>query len=47
MHAFYDYFLFLDFVPGIWLGGVITLGVAIIFARTAILEHLAASPFKK
>ena len=47
MHAFYDYFLFLDFVPGIWLGGVATLGVAILFARMAILEHLAASPFKK
>ena len=47
MHAIYDYFLFLDFVPGIWLGGIITLGVAILFSRMAIIEHLEASPFKK
>ena len=47
MHAIYDYFLFLDFVPGIWIGGIITLGVAILFSRMAILEHLEASPFKK
>ena len=46
-HAFYDYFLFLDFVPGIWGGGFVTLFIAIVFAKNAIIEHLKASPFKK
>jgi RsiW-degrading membrane proteinase PrsW (M82 family) len=46
-HAFYDYFLFLDFVPGIWVGGFITLLIAFIIAKNSIIEHIKASPFKK
>jgi len=46
-HALYDYFLFLDFVPGLWIGGFVTLYIAFIFAKKAIAEHLESSPFKK
>ena len=43
----YGYFLFLDFVPGLWLGGLVTLYIAFIFAKKSIVEHLESSPFKK
>ena len=46
-HAFYDYFLYLDFVPGLWIGGFLTLIIAIVYAKNAIIEHLDSSPFKK
>ena len=46
-HAFYDYFLYLDFVPGLWVGGFVTLIIAIVYAKNAIIEHLNSSPFKK
>ena len=46
-HAFYDYFLYLDFVPGLWIGGFVTLIIAIVYAKNAIIEHLDSSPFKK
>lgn len=45
-HAMYDYFLFIDFVPGIWIGGIVTLIIAVFIAKKSILEHLNASPFK-
>lgn len=44
-HTLYDYFLFIDFVPGIWIGGMVTLIIAIFIAKKAIVEHLNASPF--
>ena len=44
-HALYDYFLFLDFISGIWIGGIITLLVAILIAKKSIESHLSASPF--
>jgi RsiW-degrading membrane proteinase PrsW (M82 family) len=44
-HGLYDYFLFITFVPGIWIGAVISLIVAIILSRKAIRIHQAASPF--
>ena len=46
-HAFYDYFLFLDFIPGIWIGGFVTLFIAFLVAKKSIIEHISASPFKK
>jgi RsiW-degrading membrane proteinase PrsW (M82 family) len=46
-HALYDYFLFIDFVPGVWIGGIITLAIALIIAKKSIQEHMSASPFKK
>mgnify|MGYP000846404609 CR=1 FL=1 len=45
-HALYDYFLFLDFVPGIWIGGIITLMVALYISKNSIISHMNASPFK-
>lgn len=44
-HALYDYFLFLDFISGIWIGGIITLLVAILIAKKSIESHLSATPF--
>ena len=44
-HALYDYFLFLDFISGIWIGGIITLLMAILIAKKSIESHLSASPF--
>ncbi len=46
-HAFYDYFLFLENIPGIWVGGFATLLIAFFIAKNSIIEHLKASPFKK
>lgn len=44
-HGAYDYFLFISFVPGIWLGAFISLAVAIYLSRKAIRAHQNASPF--
>lgn len=46
-HGIYDYFLFIDFVPGIWIGGIATLIIALFIAKKSIIEHMSASPFKK
>ena len=46
-HALYDYFLFMNIVPGMFIGGFVTLYIAFIFAKKAIVEHLESSPFKK
>lgn len=44
-HGAYDYFLFISFVPGIWIGAVVSLLVALFLSRKAIRIHQAASPF--
>lgn len=44
-HGLYDYFLFITFVPGIWIGAAVSLIVGIILSRRAIRIHQAASPF--
>ncbi len=44
LHAFYDYFLYLDFLPGLWIGGILTLVLALFFAKSAIIEHLGSKP---
>jgi len=46
-HALYDYFLFIDFIPGVWIGGIATLVIALFIAKKSIKEHMSASPFKK
>ena len=46
-HALYDYFLFLDFIPGIWIGGIGTLLLALYISKNSIVSHLKASPFNK
>ena len=47
IHALYDYFLFIDFVQGVWIGGILTLIVALYIAKKSIQEHMSASPFKE
>lgn len=44
-HGAYDYFLFISFIPGIWLGALASLIVAIILSRKAIQLHQQSSPF--
>ncbi|MBL7852275.1 MAG: PrsW family intramembrane metalloprotease [Cyclobacteriaceae bacterium] len=46
-HGAYDYFWFISFVPGIWLGAIASLVVGIWLARKAIRIHQEASPFRK
>lgn len=44
-HGAYDYFWFISFVPGIWVGGIASLVVGFIFSRKAIRLHQQVSPF--
>jgi len=44
-HGAYDYFLFISFVPGIWLGAIVSLVLGIYLSRKAIKIHQIASPF--
>jgi len=44
-HGIYDYFWFIAFVPGIWIGAVVSLVIATILSRKAIRLHQQASPF--
>jgi RsiW-degrading membrane proteinase PrsW (M82 family) len=46
-HGVYDYFLFISFIPGIWLWSFVSLAVAFILARKAIHLHQQDSPFKE
>jgi protease PrsW len=46
-HGAYDYFQFIAFVPGIWLGAFVSLVIGIILARKAIHIHQVASPFQE
>src|SRR5690606_22998080 len=38
-HGAYDFFLFIDFVPGIWGGAFVSLLVGIVLSRRAIKSH--------
>ncbi len=44
-HGIYDYFLFISFVPGIWIWSFVSLAVAFVLARKAVRLHQQASPF--
>ena len=46
LHGAYDFFLFINYIPGIGIGAFISLIVAIILSRKAIKAHQAISPFK-
>jgi RsiW-degrading membrane proteinase PrsW (M82 family) len=46
-HGVYDYFLFISFVPGIWLWSALSLIVAFVLSGKAIRIHQDASPFRK
>ena len=45
-HGSYDFFLFIDFVPGIWIGAFLSLVVGILLSRKAIKKHQERSHFK-
>ena len=45
-HGAYDFFLFIDFVPGIWVGAFISLFIGILLSRRAILRHQNISYFR-
>ncbi len=45
-HGAYDFFLFIDFIPGIWVGAFISLFIGILLSRRAILKHQQNSTFK-
>jgi RsiW-degrading membrane proteinase PrsW (M82 family) len=45
-HGTYDFFLFIDFIPGIWVGAFISLLIGIILSRKAIRIHQNNSVFK-
>ena len=38
-HGSYDYFWYISFVPGIWIGAVVSLGLTIILGRKAMRMH--------
>ena len=45
-HGAYDFFLFIDFVPGIWVGAFISLFIGLFLSRKAIKKHQNNSKFK-
>lgn len=45
-HGSYDFFLFIDFVPGIWVGAFASLFIGIVLSRKAIKKHQDISQFK-
>lgn len=38
-HGAYDFFLFIDFIPGIWIGAFVSLLVGVLLSRKAIKNH--------
>ena len=45
-HGAYDFFLFIDFVPGIWSGAFLSLLIGVLLSRKAIRKHQERSHFK-
>ncbi|WP_341216205.1 YhfC family glutamic-type intramembrane protease [uncultured Wocania sp.] len=45
-HGAYDFFLFIDFVPGIWVGAFVSLFIGIVLSKKAIKRHQENSNFK-
>lgn len=45
-HGAYDFFLFINFVPGIWVGAIVSLFIGIVLSRKAIKKHQQDSQFK-
>jgi len=45
-HGAYDFFLFISWIPGIWLGALVSLIVALILSRRAMKIHRESSPFQ-
>ncbi len=45
-HGAYDFFLFIDFIPGIWIGAFVSLAIGVVLSRNAIKSHQNNSHFK-
>lgn len=45
-HGAYDFFLFINFIPGVWTGAFISLIVGVILSKKAIKRHQLISQFK-
>ena len=45
-HGLYDFFLFINFIPGIWVGAFVSLFIGIILSRKAIKKHQKDSYFR-
>ncbi len=45
-HGAYDFFLFIPFVPGIWAGAFVSLGIGLLLSRKAMKIHQNNSNFK-
>jgi protease PrsW len=46
-HGAYDYFWFINYVPGVWIGAIVSLFVGVILSKKAIGLHQSISPFNK
>lgn len=46
-HGIYDFFLFIDFIPGVWIGAFMSLFIGLFLARKAIQKHQEASKFNR
>ncbi len=46
-HGAYDYFWFISYIPGIWVGAIASLIIGFVLARKAIQLHQQSSPFIK
>ncbi len=45
-HGAYDFFLFIKFIPGIWVGAIVSLIIGVVLSRKAIKRHQNNSQFK-
>ncbi len=45
-HGAYDFFLFLNFIPGISIGAFVSLVIGLVLSRKAIQKHQDISRFK-
>lgn len=45
-HGAYDFFLFINFIPGMWLGAIFSLIIGFFLSRKAIKKHQNGSVFK-
>ena len=45
-HGAYDFFLFINFIPGIWVGAFVSLALGLFLSRKAIKRHQKGSIFK-
>jgi RsiW-degrading membrane proteinase PrsW (M82 family) len=46
-HGAYDYFWFINYVPGVWIGAIVSLIVGVILSKKAIGLHQSISPFNQ